>query len=193
MSFTAPYNPFSHWMNWKDVYVTFDSMEVMKKSAVSGEPESLGHFDGGRLSWPLFMQMMSGMMQYSAVETGFNEPLLRPDSMEKLAKHLQAHDESSFILKCDNLRVNFTAVDKMSEAASNARSLWTDAAKMWMPYASDHLDAMRDAADEMHQSAVKRSMPMFPSDTIDLGEAASHLANWFKLMEPLQKGFQAGR
>lgn len=196
MDFTAKYNPFSQWMNWKDVYVTFDSLEIFKKTP-DGEPESLGHVGGGQMSWPLFMNILGGMMQYSAVETGFTEPLLQPQNLEKLADHLAAHDEASFVVKAEGLKAGFTALDQAAELGNQARNMWAAGAKMnpfvaLNPFASQMVDAWKETGDQMAQHTKDHICDVFPSDELDLGEIARLSAGWLKTASAAQspmKGF----
>ncbi len=173
MSRPSSANPFSLWMQWDDVYVTFDALDVAKKSA-DGELQTIGHVENGNLSWPLFMQLISGFMQYSAVETGFSKPLTTPENLQALADWLEKQDDNSFVLQLENCRVQRKGLEGVQTMAEQATKFWS---------------SMIDANPFMPFNPIKSwesHFDILKNPEIDLGQLAGQCAQWLRLMQVTQ-------
>lgn len=178
------YNPFSQWMKWNSFYVTFDALEIAKKTKGS-EPEVVGSVKEGNLSWPLFMQLIQGFISYSAAETGFDQPLNTPQDFKEAARFLRANGENSFVLKMENCKVRLKgtekAVDAMQAGLKSSAEIWQ---AMWN--ANPFLPKIEQPISPLQQLG-----DTFKNPEIDLGELATKCADWLEMAGAMQPGQRA--
>ena len=182
-------NPLKHWMQNKDVMVTFDHLEILKVSD-GGEPKRVGDVHG-ELSWPLFVQLMGGMMQYSAMESGFDKPLHEAGDYEALAKHLAAHKDNAFILRSKNMKLHYTAVKEYTELWAKQANQTIDVTEAVLsmggmnPFVKAWADTMRSTTkptQKMVDSIYEITLP----EEANLGEAAGTMAQLMQFVGGLQ-------
>lgn len=168
------YNPLSQWMHFSDVYVTFDRMDILKKSS-GAEDELIGHVENGNLSWPLFMQLITGFMQYSVVETGFTKALDKPEHLKALSEWLTSQDENSFVLRLKNCKVQRKGMEAAQEAAEQMTRLWGQ----WLdmnPFFRQFNPARK----------WEEAFDIFKNPEIDLGTLAGQCAGWLEMAQAMQ-------
>jgi hypothetical protein len=123
-------NPLRQWMHAKDVYVTYDRLEILKQRD-GEEPEVISLSENGHVNWPAFALQIGGLLQYSAMESGIEQPSgLQPD-LKKLAKQLRDQGDNGFILRSENMQLHYTVLEEIADAVTRQFHAGVDMAKSW--------------------------------------------------------------
>ena len=146
------------WMESDDVSVQFDHLEILKKDADLA-PVSLAEYHGGRMSWPIFMHTLTGLMHYSVLEAGLDEPIITAADLERLASYLESQGEHGFILRSENMVITYKVLEHMRDTTSQVMEAQAGMAKSW----GDMMDPLglmkpqREAADMLWRCAIQNS------------------------------------